>query len=123
MQVPFEQWTDFRISPETCPRTYMLAISDALNVFTGKWKLHIIGALLSGKRRFSEIEKTIPGITPRMLSKELKDLEINGIISRMENSGVEYHLTPSGNNISPILDAMIKWGIEHRNTYIGNKSL
>lgn len=124
MQAPFSQWINFRNSPDDCPREYMLAIADALNVFTGKWKLHVIGALLSGAKRYTEIEKSIPGINPRMLSKELKDLETNGIISRTVNEAiVEYSLTDSGLKIQPVLDAMINWGLGHRNINIGDARL
>lgn len=100
----------------------MLALNDALNVFTGKWKLHVIGALTTGRKRFSEIEKFIPDINPRMLSKELKDLEINGIVSRTvkddASGSVEYELTKSGREIKPIFDAMITWGLAHRQEII-----
>jgi DNA-binding HxlR family transcriptional regulator len=124
MQAPFDQWTNARISPDTCPREYMLAITDVMNVFTGKWKLPVIGVLLSGAKRYTEIEKSIPGINPRMLSKELKDLEANGIISRNTNNEmVEYMLTASGRKIQNILDAMISWGLEHRNSNIGDERL
>ena len=67
-----------RISLEeatSCPIQYVLAINDTLNVISGKWKLQIIGSLMFGKtRRFTEIQRTIPKITPRMLSKELKEI-------------------------------------------------
>lgn len=65
---------------KSCPTTYVLAINDALNVFQGKWKMPIIGVLFFGKKRFKEISREIPKITPRMLSKELKDLEANNIV-------------------------------------------
>ena len=64
---------------ERCNATFMLALNDTLNVLSGKWKLHIMGALLDGKKRFTEIENSIPKINPRMLSKELKELEVNGM--------------------------------------------
>ena len=58
-----------------CPMNYVLAVNDTLNVINGKWKLPIIGSLLFEKKRFTEIQKNIGKITPRMLSKELKELE------------------------------------------------
>jgi DNA-binding HxlR family transcriptional regulator len=54
-----------------CSETYVLAINDTMNVINGKWKLPIIGSLLYGKKRFKELEREIPKITPRILSKEL----------------------------------------------------
>ena len=62
--------------------SYMHALGGTLHVLNGKWKLHIIGSLTFGKKRFKEIERHITGITPRMLSKELKDLEAAGIVER-----------------------------------------
>lgn len=124
MKKPFGAWVDFRLSPQDCPKEYMLALNDALNVLTGKWKLHVIGALTTGKKRFSEIERFIPEINPRMLSKELKELEVNGIVSRTVQDTspaiVEYELTKSGEEIKPVFDAMITWGLEHRHSSIRN---
>ncbi|MBR9831407.1 helix-turn-helix transcriptional regulator [bacterium] len=96
-----------------------------MNVLNGKWKLPIIGSLLYGKKRFKELEREIPKITPRMLSKELKDLEVNGIVTRTVYDTipvtVEYELTESGNTLNMVLDAMIAWGLQHRKIVIGKK--
>ncbi len=77
-----------------------------------------MASLLFGKKRFKEIEREIPKITPRMLSKELRDLEMNGIIKRTVYDTIpviiEYEFTPSGRTIKNVLDAMVKWGLEHR---------
>jgi DNA-binding HxlR family transcriptional regulator len=101
-----------------CSSTYVLAVNDTLNVITGKWKLPIVGSLLYGKKRFRELEREIPKITPRMLSKELKDLEGNGIVKRTVHSTipvvVEYELTRSGNTFKDVLDVMVEWGLQHR---------
>ncbi|PHN05415.1 winged helix-turn-helix transcriptional regulator [Flavilitoribacter nigricans] len=106
-----------------CSTTYVLAINDALNVFQGKWKMPIIGVLLFGKKRFKEISHEIPKITPRMLSKELKDLEANGIVKRTVFNTmpvkVEYELTESGQSLHDVLEAMIEWGLDHRDRNIG----
>jgi len=103
---------------KSCSSTFVLAIKDTMNVISGKWKLPIIGSLLFGKKRFKELAEEIPRITPRMLSKELKDLEINGIISRnVYNSipvTVEYELTESGQLFKVVLESMIDWGLKHR---------
>ena len=74
--------TDFKTIKQ-CPTQYVLAINDTLNVISGKWKLPIIAALLHGKKRFKELQESVDKITPRMLSKELKELEINGIVLRV----------------------------------------
>ena len=109
-----------------CSSTYILAVNDTINVVSGKWKLPIIGALLFGKRRFKELEREIPKITPRMLSKELRDLEANGIVTRTVYDTipvtVEYELTKSGQSFRKVLDVMLEWGLEHRKTVIGNNA-
>lgn len=111
---------------KSCSTQYVLAINDTLNVMQGKWKLPIIGSLLYGKKRFKEMERLIPKITPRMLSKELKDLEINGIVKRTVYDAipvaVEYELTSSAKSLNNVLDAMVKWGLQHRkNMIVKNK--
>jgi DNA-binding HxlR family transcriptional regulator len=106
-----------------CSGTYVLAVNDTMNAINGKWKLPIIGSLLYGKKRFKELERVIPKITPRMLSKELKDLEVNGIISRKVIDTmpvtVEYQLTRSGEDFKRVLDIMVDWGLQHRKLAMG----
>ncbi len=101
-----------------CSGEYVLAINDAMNVLNGKWKLPIIGSLLYGKKRFKELEREIPRITPRMLSKDLKELELNGIVTRTVHDStpvkVEYALTESGKELEKVLDVMVEWGLDHR---------
>lgn len=103
-----------------CPHSFVLAVNDTMNVLTGKWKLPIMASLIFGKKRFTEIERDIPKITPRMLSKELRDLEMNGVITRTVHDSmpvvIEYEFTSSGKSIKQVLDAMVEWGMEHRKT-------
>ena len=105
-----------------CSRSYILAVNDTLNVVSGKWKIPIIASLLHGKKRFKELQDTIDKITPRMLSKELKELELNSIVNRVIHSTrsvlIEYELTPSGNNLTEVIDSMVKWGLNHRDVSI-----
>ena len=107
-----------------CSTLEILAVNDTINVLVGKWKLPIIGVLLFGKKRFNEIEREIPRITPRMLSKELKDLEINGMVKRTSFDTVpvvvEYELTKSGESFSIVLDVMVEWGLKHRQNTFDN---
>lgn len=107
---------------KACPIQFVLAVNDTLNVINGKWKLPILGSLLFKKRKFTEIQRNIPKITPRMLSKELKDLELNGMIKRTVYDStpvsVEYELTASGKTIGEVLDKMVEWGVKHRNAQI-----
>ncbi len=101
-----------------CPRRYVLAINDTLNVMSGKWKLPIIASILYGNHRYKDIQANIEKITPRMLSKELKELELNGVITRNVYDStpvrIEYKLTESGRKILSVLEAMIEWGLAHR---------
>jgi DNA-binding HxlR family transcriptional regulator len=113
----FKQLID-RDKLQQCPRSYVLALTDTLNVMNGKWKLPIIASLLHGKVRFKDLLENIDKITPRMLSKELKELEINGILERKVHVQmpvlIEYSLTESGKSITDVIDAMIDWGMLHR---------
>ena len=101
-----------------CPVQYVVAINDALNAISGKWKMPIIATLLYEKKRFKDLQENIGKITPRMLSKELKELELNGIVTRTVYDTtpvrVEYQLTESGKALNQLMDAMIEWGLEHR---------
>jgi len=106
-----------------CSVQYVLALNDTLNVINGKWKLPIMGSLMYGKKRFKELERNIDKISPRMLSKELKDLEINGIVKRTVYPTtpvtVEYELTESGKTFHSVLDVMVEWAVEHRARTLG----
>lgn len=113
------------LETKSCPIEFVLAINDTLNVINGKWKLPIIGTLLFGKKRFMEMERSIPKITPRMLSKELKELELNSIVKRTVYNTtpvtVEYELTDSGKTIGGVLDKMVEWGLAHRKSVIADE--
>ena len=93
-------------------------IRDALDVLNGKWKLPIIVALTFGEKRFGEISKEVHGITDRMLSKELRDLEINGLVKRTVEDAypvkVNYALTPHSKSLNEVIESLKKWGILHR---------
>ncbi|MCT2562598.1 winged helix-turn-helix transcriptional regulator [Chryseobacterium herbae] len=103
-------------SKESCQRS-IRAIKDTLDVVGGKWKLVLVTVLMSGKRRFGELSREV-GITPRILSKELQELEINGLISRTvldtKPVTVEYELTPYSKSLQEVLTSMEKWGEGHR---------
>ncbi|HTN09085.1 MAG TPA: helix-turn-helix domain-containing protein [Agriterribacter sp.] len=93
-------------------------IRDALDVLNGKWKLPIIVALTFGEKRFGEISKEVHGITDRMLSKELRDLEINGLVKRTVEDAypvkVTYALTQHSKSLNEVIESLKKWGILHR---------
>lgn len=109
-------------SPE-CIKAKM-AIQDALDIVGGKWKLVLISILRHGKRRFRELSRDA-GISPRILSKELSELEMNGLVSRTvcdtKPITVEYALTPYSETLSEVIMSLHKWGTEHRKNVIENK--
>jgi DNA-binding HxlR family transcriptional regulator len=90
---------------------------DTLQMINGKWKVPILMSMYSGKSRFRDIQRNIPAITTRVLSKELKDLEANKLITRTVNGGhpvsITYTLTSYSHTLTPVVDEMIKWGKQH----------
>ncbi|BCD96531.1 winged helix-turn-helix transcriptional regulator [Marinagarivorans cellulosilyticus] len=93
---------------EACPT------ETALDVIGGKWKGMILYYLCSETRRFNELMRLIPGITQRMLTKQLRDLEANGIVHRevypQVPPKVEYSLTEIGRTLEPVVRALETWG-------------
>jgi DNA-binding HxlR family transcriptional regulator len=96
----------------------MKYIQDTLYVISGKWKILIMVSLTNGNTRYREIAKSIPKITFRMLSKELKEMELNKLITRTVHPEsaviVSYELTPYCQTLWPILGEMISWAKNHR---------
>ena len=96
----------------------LLPVKDALDILSGKWKLPIIISLSFGKKRFKQMLREIPGITPKMLSKELKELEINELADRKVYDtvpvSVEYELTSYGKTLKPLIGELHQWGAKHR---------
>jgi DNA-binding HxlR family transcriptional regulator len=94
------------------------ALQDTLYVLGGKWKLPIINSICNGNKRFRDIERSIPGITTRMLSKELKEMTANQLIKRtvIDDTpvSIEYTSTDYCRSFGDIILEMIKWGKQHR---------
>ena len=92
---------------------YICSVEVAVNEIGGKWKSLVLCALKDGKLRFSEINRKIPKITQRMLTKTLRELEAHGLISRTVYPEVpprvEYSLTEKGKSVIPILDELCEW--------------
>ena len=87
----------------------------ALEVIGEKWSLLIVRDLLAGPRRFSDLRRSLAAITPRWLSARLRALEGEGIVGREAASQREvwYRLTPKGQALAPVIDALLVWGIDH----------
>jgi len=100
-------------------RERLLAINDAMDVLSGKWKIQLIGLLIfQGKMRFMELLRHLEGIGAKMLSKELQNLEANQIITRTvlqtKPVTVEYEITPYGKSLQEVIISICNWGINHR---------
>jgi DNA-binding HxlR family transcriptional regulator len=97
----------------------MRAIHDTMDVLSGKWKISIMSCLRFGHKRFMDLQREVDGIGPKMLSKELQDLEINGLVKRTVLNTkpvmIEYEITDYGQTLNPIIHEMANWGEQHRN--------
>ena len=93
------------ISP--CPLDAMLSVID------GRWKGTILWRLLDGPMRTSELQRSIPGITERMLIRHLKELVADGVVERRQEGGVSYSISEYGMTMLPVLEEICRWGREH----------
>ena len=96
----------------------LASIGDALYAIGGKWKLRIIVVLMERKSRFNELQRTITGISSKVLASELRELELNGFVKRnvLPKSPVviEYELTDYALTLQNVLETLSKWGASHR---------
>ena len=96
----------------------MLALLDALDIFNGKWKIAIMCSLNERKKRFKDLQRDVGKITGKMLSKELKELEINELVKRTvfdtKPVTVEYELTSYGGSLERVITELVSWGLKHR---------
>ncbi len=92
-------------------------IASAMAIIGNKWTALILRDLASGPKRFSELEKSISAINPRILSQRLDDLEEHGIISTLTPPGIPvrnvYLLAPKGEDLLPVLKQMAAWGTKY----------
>lgn len=92
-------------------------VEATLELIGGKWKGIVLYHLLAGKLRFSELGRQIPCVTQRMLTKQLRELEADGLVNRTVHAEVpprvEYELTKEGMSLKPILQLLKKWGSNH----------
>jgi len=96
----------------------LLAVHDAMDILSGKWKIQVIGSLSFGKKRFMDLLREVNGVGAKMLSKELKDLETNELVKRTvydtKPVTVEYELTEYGKTLEKVIQEIANWGMEHR---------
>lgn len=108
---------EFSLQTKVC-RTKIRAIYDTMDILCGKWKVPIIACLCETPMRFSELLKEVEGISGKMLSRELKDLELNKLVVRSVQDTqpitVLYSITPYGRTLQDLTEIIADWGIEHR---------
>jgi DNA-binding HxlR family transcriptional regulator len=115
------------MADNACERIHdkeIMAVHDAMDVLHGKWKISIISSIcFYNSRRFSDILNDVNGISNKMLSKELKELEINKLIKRTvldtQPVTVQYELTKHGKTLQTIINNLSAWGVVHRKVIIG----
>jgi DNA-binding HxlR family transcriptional regulator len=90
-------------------------VETTLKIIGGRWKVLIIHFLLEDTQRFGELTRLLGGISARTLSKQLRELETDGVVNRKDYGEippkVEYSLTPLGKSLKPVLLAMESWGV------------
>lgn len=110
------------LSNGVCPKN-ILSIKDALEAVEGRWRLLILFALSGGSLRFAELSRAVPGITDKMLAKELKSLEAHRLVTREVRATfpqtVVYTLTEHGRSLDRVIEELHLWGLLHRREVIG----
>lgn len=105
----------------TCNLTYVI------NLMGGRWKLLLLMRLEPGRMRYGELKRQVPNITERMLTLQLREMEMDGLVTRTVYAEVparvEYELTGIGNDLIPICTELHSWGTKHRSVHNGEVSL
>lgn len=100
-----------------------MAVHDAMDILNGRWKISIIAALCHNNMRFSDLRRQVTGISGKMLSRELKDLEVNQLLTRTvldtQPVTIRYELTEYGHTLTPVINALAAWGLDHRKKIAG----
>jgi DNA-binding HxlR family transcriptional regulator len=105
-------------------KTRVKSVKDSMDLLSGKWKIQILGTLLyAGSIRFMDLQRELEGIGPKMLAKELQDLEANRLITRTPRPTrpvtVEYSLSEYGRTLEPVIEAVVAWGKHYRFAVMG----
>ncbi len=107
--------------------TLLATVGDALYAVGGKWTLRVIIALAHGNKRFNELQRAIPGLSARVLSNELKELELNRFVKRIVQAEttpvlIEYQLTDYSQTLEPVIRSLSEWGSKHRQKVQGHST-
>lgn len=107
-------------------KKYNISVEATLEVIGGKWKCVILCHLMHGKKRTSDLKRIMPGITQKMLTQQLRELEKDGIVNRIVHSQVppkvEYQLSEYGDSLRIILNSLCLWGDNHIIKEYGSKN-
>ncbi len=100
----------------TSENYFSCPLTSAMEIIGGKWKIVILGHLFTGVKRFGELKQLMPGVTQKMLTQQLRELEIDGLLHREIYKEippkVEYSLTENGKSLEPILKELCTWGMK-----------
>lgn len=98
-------------------RRFGCPVELTMSAIGGKWKLLILWNLTGGVLRYGELRRVLPGVTHKMLTQQLRELEADGLVERevfpVVPPHVEYRLSSSGRALVPVLDSMRDWGLGH----------
>lgn len=113
-------------SSEGC-QNHLGAVRDALYVLNGKWKIPVIAALINGPLRFNELQQVLGNISPKVLSNELRELELNELLTRRVIASVPvtviYELTDYSKSLSGVLTHLRMWGEQHKERIIASRRM
>ena len=97
------------------PKRYSCAVELAVDVIGGRWRTVILSHLKEGVHRYGQLRRRMPGISEKMLTQRLRELEADGLVSRRDLGTVpphvEYDLTDEGRSLAPVLQALYDWGV------------
>ncbi len=98
-------------------------VQDVIDIIGGRWRGAILASLCDKEKRFNELKRDLGSITPRTLTKELKYLEMNKLVSREVDASsaatITYSLTNHGTSLEPLIGQIVVWGQKHRKVILG----
>jgi DNA-binding HxlR family transcriptional regulator len=98
-------------------------VQDVIDIIGGRWRGAILASLCDKEKRFNELKRDLGAITPRILTKELKYLEMNKLVLREADEenviSVVYSLTKHGKSLEPLIGQIVVWGQKHRKIILG----
>lgn len=98
-------------------------VQDVIDIIGGRWRGAILASLCDKEKRFNELKRDLGSITPRTLTKELKYLEMNKLVSREVDTSsavtISYSLTKHGKSLEPLISQIVVWGQKHRKVVLG----